>query len=250
MKNSLIIGFILCALFSLGQNKIDAQGKKQGPWSKAYPNSRYLQYKGQFIDDIPTGIFYYYYPDGRKKAVIDHGTKAERSVATYYSEEGKKMSYGIFRNQKKDSIWVYYTKMGGVSYTESYKNGLLDGPTIVYYFPDKPGSKVQPVSSVTNYSKGKLNGEYLEYFDSGELEIKGKYLNGEKEGVWEQYHTNGKVMSQSRYKKGVRHGYQYAFDQSGKKISEQYFYQGKKLTGKALTVKLAELKKKGIDPNQ
>jgi len=250
MKHLLFIAIACFSFHSMAQNKLDAQGRKQGPWSKTYPGSRFFIYKGQFVDDLPTGIFYYYYPSGKKQAIIDHGARAERSVATYFSEEGKKMSYGIFRNQKKDSVWVYYSQIGTVSYTESYKDGLLDGPTTVYYFPESKNSKVQPVSSITNFSKGLLNGDYIEYFDTGELEIKGKYLEGEKDGVWEQYHTNGKVMSQSRYKKGIRHGYQYAYDPNGKKISEQYYFQGKKLTGKALTAKLAELKKKGIDPNQ
>jgi antitoxin component YwqK of YwqJK toxin-antitoxin module len=251
--NKLLVCFSFLGMFSLhvlAQNATDAQGRKQGPWSKFYPGKKIYMYKGQFLDDIPTGTFTYYDETGKVKAVIKHGEKALRSEAVYYNEKGKVISRGIFRNQKKDSIWVNYTSLGEISFTESYKNGVLDGPSIVYYLPETAGGKVQPVSSITNYLNGLVHGDYIEYFNTGEFEVKGKYLNGEKDGVWEAYHTNGKVMSQDRYKKGVRHGYQYAFDPAGKKVGEKYYYQGKLLTGKALTAKLAELKKKGIDPNQ
>lgn len=45
-----------------------------------------------------------------------------------------------------------------------------------------------------NYDKeGKKNGEYLEYYDNGNLKIKGNYLNNSKSGSWTYYYSNGKI---------------------------------------------------------
>ena len=44
-------------------NQIDNNGQKQGLWKKSYENGN-LRYKGQFNNDIPIGIFYYYYKSG------------------------------------------------------------------------------------------------------------------------------------------------------------------------------------------
>ena len=59
---------ILIPFFSFSQsfNQIDISGKRQGDWKK-YHNNGKLRYKGQFIDDIPSGIFKYYYDTGELK---------------------------------------------------------------------------------------------------------------------------------------------------------------------------------------
>ena len=57
--------FSLCVI---AQNKIDENGKKQGPWKKTYPRSIAVQYEGQFKDDKPVGTFKYYYPSRKIQA--------------------------------------------------------------------------------------------------------------------------------------------------------------------------------------
>ena len=57
-------------------------------------------------------------------------------------------------------------------------------------------------------------------------------------------------MIQERYKNGIKHGYCYAYSEAGKEVGKVYYFNGEMLQGKALDKKLAELKQKGIDPNQ
>ena len=47
-----------------------------------------------------------------------------------------------------------------------------------------------------------LNGPYLEYYPSGELNIKGQYENTFREGDWYYYNDSGKSLQTEKYTKG------------------------------------------------
>ena len=68
MKQFLLY-LLLMPFFSISQtiNEIDKDGEKQGIWSKNYKNKN-VRYKGQFKDDKPKGLFFYYYDSGELKA--------------------------------------------------------------------------------------------------------------------------------------------------------------------------------------
>ncbi len=251
MKNVIIMCLVLLPGLLFGQvNQKDAKGRKQGPWSKTYPRSKALEYQGQFKDDKPVGTFTYYYLNSKKKAIVVHEEGTGRSIATFYHETGGLMSKGIYRNLKKDSIWLNYTPSGRLSSSETYKNDLLDGKLILYYLPEDVNDKSLTVSSVCMYAKGLREGESLEYFFNGAIKAKGMFKNNKKNGIWETYHANGQKMNLLRYKDGAQHGWCSAYSAAGKETAKQYYYYGRLLEGKELTEKMAQFKALGIDPNQ
>lgn len=250
MKLISLLFLCVISLTSWSQNLKDSKGMKQGAWSKTYPNSRVYQYKGQFKNDKPIGTFSYYYPSSKVKAIIKHSETTNRAEAFYYHETGILLSYGIYRDMKKDSIWLNFGPSGRLSNSETYKNDKLNGKKTIYYVPEIISDKSQIVSAVCYYTDDKLNGEWLEYFNDGMLKVKGAYSMDIKIGVWIRYHTSGKKMTEEKYKNGNRHGWCYAFDSGGKQVGKEYYFEGKSLKGKALDAKLAELKQKGIDPNE
>lgn len=230
-------------------NKSDAKGK-QGVWQKTYPNSRAFEYKGQFKDDKPVGTFYYFYPSTKKKAIIVHDEKTGRSVAHMFHESGVDLAYGIYINQKKDSIWTYYGPSGRVSYKETYKAGKLNGKKTIYYVPEDPADKSQRVAIIENYVDDVKNGEEIEYFEDGSIKATGKYEKGLKVGKFIKNHPNGKAMIVENFKNGKQHGYSYGYDESGKELGKRYFKDGKELKGKELDKWLKYCKDKKIDPNK
>lgn len=246
------LSFILCLNVFLAvnaQNVTDAKGKKQGVWSKTYPKSVVYQYKGQFKDDKPYGTFSYFYPSGNVKAIIKYDDNSTRSVAYFYHENKNLMSSGIFRNQKKDSIWLNFTPAGRLSSSETYKNDLLNGEKLVYYVPESLENKSRLILSKYNYLNGKLNGESIEYFENGNVKSKGTYALDKKVGVWDFFNPNGTAMMKERYKDGVHHGWHFAYDENGKETSKKYFYYGTILEGKKLEEKMRQMKELGINPN-
>lgn len=229
-------------------NQVDSKGRKQGEWSKTYPGTRVYQYKGQFKDDKPVGKFTYFYQSSKVKAVINHAPDG-RSEAFYYHENGVVMSYGIYRNMKKDSIWTNFGPSGRLSNKETYFKDSLHGQKAVYYVPEDPTDKSQRLAALMNYNMGVLEGEYKELFNDGVLKRKGNYKEGKMDGPWEEFHPNGKRSILYRYKDGVKHGWSIAYDTNMKRIGEQYYYYGRRLEGRELQDKLKAMEQKGIDPN-
>ncbi|MFN5912282.1 MAG: toxin-antitoxin system YwqK family antitoxin [Bacteroidota bacterium] len=248
-----ILFSVLCSFILLSataqENQVDAKGRKQGAWSKTYPKSKILQYKGQFKDDKPVGTFTYYYSSGKVKAVIKHDDNSTRSSAYLYHENGLLMSHGIYRNMKKDSVWLNFTPAGRLSTSETFKEDLLDGKKIVFYVPESLENKSRLPSAVYIYSKGKLNGEAIEYFETGVVKSKGMYKDDKKIGVWEAYHPSGKKMMLERFKDGIHHGWHFAYNEAGVETNKKYYYYGRVLEGKALEEKMRQMKELGINPN-
>lgn len=251
MKYSLTALVAFCVFFTFGQiNQVDAKGKKQGEWGKLYEGTKVFQYKGQFKNDKPVGKFTYFYPSSKVKAVIKHEENTNRSEAFYYHENGALMSYGIFRNQLKDSVWLNFGPSQKISNTETYKNGKLEGKKVIYYIPELQADKSQIPSVVSYYKNDSLHGEYTEYFDEKNIKVKGAYYMNKKDGLWTHYHASRKPMMIIRYKKGVMHGWAYGYDEAGKEIGKKYYYNGRHLEGKILDEKMRQMKELGINPNE
>ncbi len=250
MKWTMVLLLTLFTVYGFSQiNQTDSKGRKQGEWVKTYPKTKIVQYRGQFKDDKPIGTFTYYYQSGKVKAVVKHDANTTRSSAYFYHENGVLMSHGIYRNMKKDSIWLNFTPAGRLSNSETYKEDSLHGKKIVYYVPDNLEDKSRLPSAVYMYENGKMNGEAVEYFQSGTVKSKGVYKDNKKVGVWETYHPNGKKMLLERFKDGVHHGWHFSYDEGGLETSRKYYYYGRLLEGKALDEKMKQMKEKGINPN-
>lgn len=252
MKRSVtIILIFLIALtgFSQEYNQVDSKGRKQGEWRKVYEGKNVYMYKGQFKDDKPVGKFTYFYDNGKVKAVIDHGDGSGRSEAFFYHPNSKLMSYGIYRNLKKDSVWLSFGPSGKLSNKTTYKNDSIDGVMTIYFVTEDPNDTRQIVSEVYNYVNGKREGDYVRYFISGVVMEKGKYVNNRKDGIWEEFHPNGKRAMLKRYKNGVEHGWWVVYNEKMERIKEVYYCNGKILEGTKLERHLKMLEEKGIDPN-
>ncbi len=243
----LICIFLTGIMFA--QNKVDANGKKQGPWEKKYPKSLVSQYKGQFKDDKPVGTFTYYYPSNKVQAIIKNTPNSSRSSAIFYHESGVVLSKGIYMNMKKDSIWLNFAPSGRLSTSETYKNDKLNGQKIIYFLAEDLSDRSLRIASTSNYIDGLMNGERIEYFESGTIKTKGNYKNNKKTGIWVTNHPNGKPMNTERYKDGVLHGWCTVQNEGGVETGRVYFYHGTRLEGKKLEEKMKQFKKLGLDPN-
>jgi antitoxin component YwqK of YwqJK toxin-antitoxin module len=245
MKNLLF--FLLITVQGISQNFIDANGKKQGQWSKLYPGTKVYQYKGQFKDDKPVGTFMYYYQSSKLKAIVKHIEGTNRSEAQFYHDNGVIMSRGIYLDLKKDSVWSNFGPTGRLSNKETYKADVLHGKKTIFFVSEDPNDKSQIVSSISNYKEGLLEGEFVEYFDGGSMKEKGNYLNGKKSGFWMKYSITGSIMIEECFKEGLRNGWTKSFDESGKEVGKQYYLQGRVIKGKELEVRLNQIKKQASE---
>jgi len=92
-------------------NQVDAQGLKQGFWVKNYANGQ-INYEGHFRDGRPAKLMTRYYDNGDVKSTFVYFDNDKACAAHIFYEDSVMMSQGLYREEKKDSIWSFYNRKG------------------------------------------------------------------------------------------------------------------------------------------
>ena len=222
-----ILSLILC-MIGVCQTQTDINGKKQGYWRKKDDKTNKLIYEGLFKDDKPQGVFKYYYPHDSIKAIMNFKQDGRIAYSTLFHPNGKKMAFGKYIGEEKDSVWVYYDEKGVLISRENFLNGKKDGIEYVY-FPDGI------ISEERNYKMGKMNGTYKLYYDKTLVKSEGNYINGELEGKNSFYFPNGITAAVGYYKAGAKIGPWIYRDKTGKIKEKELYKAGGKLANKKET---------------
>ncbi|MCT4581694.1 MAG: hypothetical protein N4A35_09780 [Flavobacteriales bacterium] len=72
------------------------------------------------------------------------------------------------------------------------------------------------------------DGDFIQKYPSGAIQIKGKMLANQRDGLWTAYYENGAKQSESTYQNGVLHGRTASFYKNGQVHYIGYFLGGKK----------------------
>jgi antitoxin component YwqK of YwqJK toxin-antitoxin module len=226
---------LIITLFTInvtGQNKLDAKGRKEGPWTETYPNSKVVKYKGEFKAGEPIGKFVFYYDNGAPSMVSEY--KPNKVVyTTAYHLNGVAMAQGKYLNQQKDSIWWYFNDVKEVVRREEYVNGKLHG-TVTKYFTNMQGAKPQILEEV-NYVNGLAQGTWKRYYRDGKVQVEGNYKDGKEQGKETWYYPSGKVEIIGFYKEGKKNGWWRIYETNGTTEREKkYFLNNVELEGEQL----------------
>jgi len=189
------------------ENRTDAQGRKQGAWSKTWPNGE-VRYTGQFIDDKPVGTFIHYNEDGVITSQQDHAGDGVTSRAVHFHPDGEVMARGKYTGQVKDSIWNYYDDLGRLQSVERFVNGELQGERVVYYADGG-------IAETSVYDHGHLHGPWRQYFQGGKPKAQGGYVHGIADGRMTWYHPNGKTELDGLMEDGERDGVWTYYNEDG-----------------------------------
>ena len=77
-------------------------------------------------------------------------------------------------------------------------------------------------------SKGKANGQWLEWYPDGTLRYKAYWKNDLGHGKWEYFHTNGKLRSESFYIADIEQGISRSYYENGQLHTDGIYLNGKK----------------------
>lgn len=180
-------------------NYIDINNKKQGKWIKYYNNNQ-IKYKGEFLNDIPVGLFTYYFPSGKVKSILNYDDKGNANAEIFW-ENSNPHAKGTYNAAKQRiNTWHIYFEDGTLFAIINYKNGKTDGLVTMYY----PGGLAKVFEA--NYMDGKLEGYYKKYFKGNRLQEEGPCVNGLKHGYWKHYTPEGLIEEEGTYVNGRRHG--------------------------------------------
>lgn len=216
----LFISHALCLTAFAQENKKDAKGLKQGAWLKKDANTKVKIYEGSFIDDKPNGLFKYYFPNGKIKAITTYSEKGTKARAILFDALGNKIAEGIYNNEKKDSIWNYYNPDHILISQESYLNTKKNGVWKVFYEDGKLYEEITWMNGQKNgpwkqyfkngnlktdafYNQGELDGSMKFFQPNGKPDMTGTYVNAMRQGAWIEYLPSGDVKTREMYDKGV-----------------------------------------------
>lgn len=203
-----------------GQNLLDEQGLKTGPWKVDYPNGR-IQYEATFRQGKPVGEMVRYYENGAVRARMVFDTIAERNYTRLYYQNGSLAAEGRFVQQVKDSVWTYYSEFDGtVRITEPYDSGKLQGIVRRYYPAGSVSEEVHwdqhqksgpwrryyqdgSLRLESSYAENKLNGGYAVYSPDSTIKVRGTYLDNLSNGTWSYYDESGNVAYSIEFMNGV-----------------------------------------------
>lgn len=217
----LILSFILGLAVHLSEaqvNKVDDQGRRQGPWKKFHDGTRIIRYAGEFTNDVPVGTFKYFYENGKVFSVNIFRGATGVCYSKQYSGSGNVIAEGVYRYQKKDSVWTYYDRDFNVMSTETYKIGELHGESKTFF----PNGNVL---ELLNFESNKRQGKYVEYYENGQVYIKSAYKNDKMHGEMRIYTYNGKKRAEGAYVEGEKHEKWIWFNEQGRpERIEEYRY--------------------------
>ncbi len=180
-------------------NKIDSKGMKEGLWVKRYDDGD-IRYTGHFWDNHPYGVFKNYYDGGDSlESLRIFSDDGKTAYSHMFYTTGALMAEGKYVNEQKDSIWKYYSAAQQLIRKDNYKNGLLNGKSVVFY----PSGHVLEVLTFENNLQ---EGPYVQYFDEGGIKEEGTYKNGMLQDTLTVYEPDGKIAAQCFYVDDLKEG--------------------------------------------
>ena len=217
MKIHFLFALLLLAFTCSAQNAIDKQGRRQGHWIKTDKDGSKI-YEGNFIDGHETGLFQYYYPNGKLRMRNDFTPDGKQCSHEAYDEEGHLIATGTFTQHNRDGEWKFYTEEGKLIKIAHYRMGVKEGIHVVF---TQKGDTAEVSTWKDNhrdgrwwkrigtnghiegtYRNGGLNGRVVEYGEQGELVSEGNYVDGSRHGSY-RYYENGRMSIDETWERGI-----------------------------------------------
>ncbi len=153
-----------------------------------------------------------YNDDGKKYCVKNITNYFEEKVQAHYltTKNGSYKSFyfcdkikerGTYKNGKKIGIWEKFNEEGQkTKHCLINNNGTAECDIYEYYWKNS-GSK-KKLHFTEHYINNKKEGQYIFYYDNGNLKESGEYKNNKQNGPIKYYRENGILKEVSTYKKG------------------------------------------------
>lgn len=199
-------------------NRFRSDGLKDGEWREFYEGIK-IKTESQFKNGVLNGYYKEYDKNGKLLLTLlyDNGRLVEEI-------EEKESEVVVIENKSDDGNFIE-------------RGPYVDGvPVGIHKKIDMEGTIVDSkifddygilLSKGIIDKEGKKQGDWLDYYRSGTVKAKGKYVNNLREGKWQFYFENGKIEQTGTYKLGRQSGAWKWFYDTGEILIEEEFYNGK-----------------------
>lgn len=223
-------------------NRRDVNGLKQGLWKEFWPNGK-VKSEGRYLNDKKHGYFKEYNEVGNLIVATkwENGVLVENppelakieTVTTYYPN-GRVKEVGNYKDGYPEGVFRQYDTLGKIVSSEVYKDGVLIGKGIF----DEKGREQGHWKEYHETGELKAEGDYLNgvrindwtfFYPDGKIDQKGKYdVRGRPIGTWKWYYENGQLLREEQYSEGVRNGTLIEYDENGNIITQGEYIDGLK----------------------
>ena len=114
-------------------------------------------------------------------------------------ENGKIKYRGDFQKDLFYGFGIYYSEKGRKIYEGEWKNGVMDGEGSFFI--------KERLSYKGEWKKGRKNGKGILFYKNGEKEYDGEWKNGGKNGIGKYYFPSGKLQYNGEWLKDEAEGY-------------------------------------------
>ncbi|MDR1878243.1 MAG: hypothetical protein LBQ64_01610 [Bacteroidales bacterium] len=221
-------------------NRTDRNGMKQGSWKFFWENGN-LMLEGYYQNNTKNGFFKYYDVNGsflkiekwENDILIEDAKETkhlERQVD--YHPNGQIRTIAYFYKGTPDGIRREYSPEGAVIKSYMFRDGILMGEGIVDDDGKKQGEwkefyETGELRATGKYIDSKPFGKWKYYFENGKIEITGNYTRkGQKDGEWIWYYPDGEVLSIENYAAGLLDGEAFTLSVEGDTLEAGMYAEG------------------------
>jgi antitoxin component YwqK of YwqJK toxin-antitoxin module len=214
-----------------------------GEWIEYYENGE-IKCKGNYKDGIKIDDWYFYYENGQIQISVNF------KEGFLFTEEMEYSSNETIINElklRKGSIpigdYTSFYSSGMIQETgffveleiDSLRLGLIKKTDLrsdedIDYYEDNfiygSGFVGEEFGYIFGPGIGILNGEWLQFYENGELKSKQNYNNGIRDGEWLGYHDDGKPRDVRYYYNGLLNDSIIGYDRNKKVVYKGFFKNG------------------------
>jgi antitoxin component YwqK of YwqJK toxin-antitoxin module len=173
-------------------------GKKHGFTKFIDKSSGLVLSEIEYRDDVIDGKVTQFYRSGAILSVTLYKAGVQDGPFVSYYENGMKQMESFYVNGKQEGLVVTYDEFGDIVMKSQYRNGLKHGENTVYYLKALGGG----VFESSHYDNGKLIGNKITFYDTGETMTVTPYLNGKAQQYPKNYAKNGEELRRPQIKLG------------------------------------------------
>ena len=175
-----LLAMVMMTSVVFGQNALDADGKKVGPWKitgamsseKGYAPDALVE-EGTFERSRKEGLWKKYHPNGKLKSEI------------------------VYTKGRASGTFTTYFANGNVEEKGNWKSGKYTGGYEMFYEDGTPRQKK------TFNENGATEGKVQMWYPNGQVELEFNTVNGQEDGKATWYYENGDKKKEQNFKGGV-----------------------------------------------
>ena len=152
--------------------------------------------------------------NGNKKIVVKYrGSGFDEEIVERITFSKKNEIIEIHKPLDNINTRFEYYKTGQKKvYSNLNNHDILNGKYIFYYDTGQ-------VQYETDYVDGQINGKYIFYYDTGQVQYETVYVNGEINGMYISFYETGNLKEKGKLKKGRKKGPWLIIDEFGNQTS-------------------------------